>query len=64
MSESQTKGFIQEFSDSATRHLKSIMEIPEQCWNIVEIFWKFIIKTQERRQWRRSVVFIVNFEQI
>ena len=29
-----------------------------------EIFSKLIIKTQERRQWRRSGVFIVNFEYI
>ena len=29
-----------------------------------EIFSKFTIKTPERRQWRRSGVFIVNFENI
>ena len=29
-----------------------------------EICSKLIIKTPERRQWRRSGVFIVNFEQI
>ena len=27
-----------------------------------EIWWKLTIKIQERRQWRRSAVFIVNFE--
>ena len=29
-----------------------------------EICWKLIIKTPERRQWRRSGIFIVNFEHI
>ena len=29
-----------------------------------KIFSKLTIKTPERRQWRRSVVFIANFEQI
>ena len=29
-----------------------------------KIYWKLTIKTPERRQWRRSAVFIVNFEHI
>ena len=28
-----------------------------------EIFSKLTVKTAERRHWRRSVIFIVNFEQ-
>ena len=40
---------------------KSIMQTPKK---MCEICSKFAIKTLERRQWRRSVVVIVNFEPI
>ena len=33
-------------------------------WTMCEIYSVLTIKTPERRHWRRSVVFIVNFEQI
>ena len=41
--------------------LKFTIETPEQS---CEICLKLPIKTPERRQWRRSGVFIVNFEHI
>ena len=41
---------------------KSIMEISEHCF--YEICSKLAIKTPERRQWRKTGVVIVNFEQI
>ena len=48
-------------SQQAFTWSKSTIETPEQCV-MYEICSK--LKTTERHHWRRSVVFIVNFEQI